>query len=144
MVRRKESAEMINIAEHIPALRSFLENDPRVLAAYLYGSYGTEYQTPLSDVDLAVLLKRDVALPLQEELLLASELAGIAQEDDLNLLILNKAPITIQFRVISTGRPIFVRDKIAVADFVEWVLKIYGDYSIDLREFARDQEAYLK
>ena len=53
MVRHRETGELIDIDDRLDAIREVLQGDTRVLAAYLFGSYGTPDQTPLSDVDLA-------------------------------------------------------------------------------------------
>ncbi|MCL5045328.1 MAG: nucleotidyltransferase domain-containing protein [Actinobacteria bacterium] len=144
MVRQKESGDLINIDEHLGVMRGALAGDSRILAAYIFGSYGTPDQTPLSDVDLAVLFEEGVKVSLDDELALSAALSSIAREDDLNLIILNKAPVDLQFKVISTGRPLFRRDSLRVADFVERVLKLYGDFGVDLAQFNRDYEARLR
>ncbi|MBE0467502.1 MAG: DUF86 domain-containing protein [Candidatus Desulforudis sp.] len=48
---------MINIEGRMPALQWYLAENPDIVAAYLYGSYGTVTQTVLSDVDLGILLR---------------------------------------------------------------------------------------
>ncbi len=144
MVRQKETGDRINIDNHFEALKGALDKDPRILAAYLFGSYGTQQQTPLSDVDLAVLFDRGNKVSLTDELDLSAILTSIVGEDDLNLVILNQVPVDLQFRVISTGRLIYRRDVIRVADFVESVLKRYCDFAIDLAQFNRDYEARLR
>jgi predicted nucleotidyltransferase len=44
----------IDISSKLPDLIAALADMPGLAAVYLYGSYGTPYQTPLSDVDLAL------------------------------------------------------------------------------------------
>jgi len=55
MARLARKPIMINIDKHLPAVREYLGGCPDIAASYIYGSYGTEFQLPLSDVDLAVL-----------------------------------------------------------------------------------------
>ncbi|MGH7589731.1 MAG: nucleotidyltransferase domain-containing protein [Gemmatimonadota bacterium] len=48
---------MIDVSDRLDELASLLENEDDLVAAYLYGSYGTNHQTPLSDVDLALVFR---------------------------------------------------------------------------------------
>lgn len=47
------TGRMIDVSDHMPALVEMLGDEPGLVAVYLYGSYGTSDQTPLSDVDEA-------------------------------------------------------------------------------------------
>ncbi len=48
--------EKININPHIKEIHNdFLQRTDDTAAAFLFGSYGTQYQNPLSDIDIAVL-----------------------------------------------------------------------------------------
>jgi len=59
MVRSKKHPDKADIGPHMGALVRYLESRSDVLAAYLYGSYGTAHQSALSDVDMAVLFYPD-------------------------------------------------------------------------------------
>jgi predicted nucleotidyltransferase len=113
------------------------------LAFYLYGSYGTEHQTPLSDVDFAVLpISKDFCLYREMETL--SELQFIAGNDDINLINLLKVPITLQIRVLETGKLLYCKDDNLLSDFKELVIRYYCDFKPDLRAFYRDYDAGLR
>lgn len=115
-----------------------------VLALYLYGSYGTPYQTALSDVDLAVLPMPKVRWDIQRELEISSDLAEIGRNDDINTVNLRQVPVTLQFKVIETGRLLFCRDQELLADFIAGVILRHADFSIDLAAFYRDYDAALR
>lgn len=115
-----------------------------ILALYLYGSYGTPYQTPLSDVDLAVLPMPGVKWDIRRELEIHSDLAGIGRNDDINLINLHHVPSTLQFRVLGTGRLLHCRNEILLADFVERVILRHADFSLDLASFYRSYDAALR
>ncbi|MCL4517060.1 MAG: hypothetical protein M1379_15965 [Firmicutes bacterium] len=68
----------------------------------------------------------------------------IAEEDDINVLILNDAPVVLQFNAIAAERVLYKRDADKVADFVEIVLTRYGDYQIDMAFFSREHFEGLK
>jgi predicted nucleotidyltransferase len=144
MVRLSRTFNKIDLRGKIPQLIQYFTSKRNILAVYLYGSYGTEYQTPLSDVDLALLFIAGTKITFEEQLNLAGDISDIVQEDDVNLLFLNEVPVTMQFEVLLTGRLIFKRDHDQVCDFVEQVLKRYGDYQIDLREFYREYDESLR
>lgn len=148
MARLEAKPGLIDLRERIPLLLKYFEEKGDILAAYIYGSYGTAEQTPLSDVDIAVLLKRGTEKNFEKQLEISSKVAEIANSDDVNVLVLNDIAVILQFRVIKTGVLLFVRDHTGLADFQELVFKIYADFMPDYLAFARDydqalREAYL-
>ncbi len=144
MVRLGMESGMIDISSRIPALVDYFENNEDILAAYIYGSYGTADQTPLSDVDIAVLLKQQLQDNFNKQLEIYSKVSEITGSDDVNVLVLNNAPIILQFRVIKTGRLLFSRAQDQLADFQEFVCKLYADFMIDYVAFAKDYDFALK
>lgn len=91
----------------IDAAQRLLEDDPRVVAAYLFGSRARGEEQAESDVDLAVLL--DQPPSLAEELRLRAGLTDALGSDAIDLAILNSAPPLLRFEVISAGRRLFAR-----------------------------------
>ncbi len=142
MPRQHLTGKLIDIEDKLPALREYFASQPEIEAAYLYGSYGTPFQTPLSDVDLALLLSKKISF--KRELQISAKISMIAEEDDINVLILNDAPVVLQFNVIAAERVLYKRDADKVADFVEIVLTRYGDYQIDMAFFSREHFEGLK
>lgn len=144
MVRLNRKLEKIDIEDNIPILVEFFKSREEILAVYLYGSYGSEYQTNLSDVDIAVLVSDSVRADLAYQLDLSAQMADIIREEDIDILILNTASIVMQFEVLSTGKMLFERDHELFCDFLERVLKEYGDFQIDLREFYCEYDEALR
>ena len=144
MVRLSAKLEKINIEDKLPGLIRFFSKREEILAAYLYGSYGSEYQTNLSDVDIAILLASSVQADLDYQLDLSAHLADIIREEDIDVLILNRASIVMQFEVLSTGKLLFERDHELVCDFLERVIKEYGDFQIDLMQFYLEYDEALR
>lgn len=143
-MRQKEGQHLININHKMDALVDYFRASRDIEAAYLFGSYGTEHQTPLSDVDLALLVTQGATISLTDELKLGAEITAIAGEEDIDLVILNKVPVTLQHRVLSTGRLIYRKEDSQLPDFIERVLKFHGDYHIDLANFYREYDEHLK
>ena len=144
MRKLSNNGAQIDISERLPALRDALRQVPGLAACYAFGSYGTEWQTPLSDVDLALVLDPHRSPPTPDgELQLIGVVTEALQEDDVSVSILNKAPLAFRFDVLSKGRPLFVFDEIALADFVEATIDRHGDYVIDRDRFAAEFDRAL-
>lgn len=122
--------------------REFFQSRPEVAAVYLFGSFGTEFEQPRSDIDLGVIFGRPVTLA--EELDLDAALSLHVGHDRIDLLNLNNAPIAVQFRALREGLLIYEGDYLKHSDFIEWVLRRYPDYMIKFTAFARDYERALK
>lgn len=125
-------------------LASFASSRPEIAAVLLFGSHGTPWETPLSDVDLAVLFDPGfqadpgVLLALEGALL---EEAGLAEGSVVNL---NAAPVLLQHRVLQEGRLVYLRDPVVLADFAESVFRRHGDFVEDHRRFLADFDGTLR
>ncbi|MBS3943699.1 MAG: nucleotidyltransferase domain-containing protein [Dethiobacter sp.] len=138
---------MLQLDYKIDGLAMLFASMPEVQAVFLFGSYGTVYQTPLSDIDFAVYYNREQTL--QDEAALLNSLTIALDTDQVDLVNLNKAPLVLRFRVINDGRIIFERDPVTTSDFMESVIKYYQDFAITMNKFYRDyddslREAYLR
>lgn len=132
----------LNIEGKLPSLNEFFAALPNVQTVYLFGSYGTEYQTPDSDIDFAILFTGD--MHINQEAMLLNQLSIVLDTDRVDLLNLNKAPIRLQFAAIADGRIIHEKNYIATCDYTERVINLYQDYSITLNKFYKDYDASLR
>ena len=90
------------IKHYIPALllglRRYLESRKDVLFAYLFGSFADGRTTPLSDVDIAVYLGGgDLA---EKRLEILGKVTDILKSDEVDLVILNTAPLLLRMKVL--------------------------------------------
>jgi predicted nucleotidyltransferase len=83
-------------------LRAVLEPRSEVLVAYLFGSVARGTSGPLSDVDVAVLLSDDVD-PWAVQLELMAAVASVIGSSDVDVLVLNRAPVSLAYRVLRDG-----------------------------------------
>ena len=95
-----------DVRQRLPQVVEALDRDQRVVFAYLFGGAAAGKLNPLSDIDVAVYLAgterlAEVKLDLFEKL---SELFGTAEID---LVILNTAPVSLAGRIVQ-GRQILV------------------------------------
>jgi predicted nucleotidyltransferase len=98
-----------------------------VIAAYLFGSQATGSTTPLSDVDVAVILEPTVESPGMIQVTLISDLTAALRRNDVDVVILNNAPPLLRHRATSRGRLIYCRDDAARAKFEAAALRGYVD-----------------
>ncbi len=143
MRKLKTDGRMIRVDDRFDHLRGLFERTDGLVAAYLFGSYGTPRQTPLSDVDLALVFRGGQVPPFDEEMALRSEILDALGEEDVSIVFLDRAPSPFQHEVLSTGRRIYCADEIALADFVEGVLRVYLDFAIDYRAFLAEYDRSL-
>ena len=122
------------------AFRQVFTKHPIALA-YLYGSTARREATPLSDVDLALVVK-DPLLPearLQMELALEVELASIDSRD-YDVRIINDAPLAVKAEVIQTGELLFAQSDAFRVDFEANTRDAFFDF---LRVLRFHREAYF-
>ncbi len=113
---------------NLEKLKPIFEDYPYIAAAYLFGSYATGKISPMSDVDIAVLLKEPY--PKGRELMheisyLSYRIEKVLQAGEVDLIELNKQGLIFQHNVLRTGKLIYDAD----SDFrVKFVTKVISDY----------------
>lgn len=113
------------IAEIADRIRQVVEADQRVRFAYLFGSMSRGDDRPESDVDLAVLTRPRGTL--LDDARLHDELAAALGRDDVDLLVLDEAPLWLQYRVLA-GHVVFSRDEPERIAFRQRVEKEFLDF----------------
>ena len=114
-------------------IRKICEEQQEITALYLHGSFAAGNPTPLSDIDLAVLLDDSIHQNRYLEKALSLEDLFCSQMPDHNfdVRIINHAPILVQGNIITDGRLLFCSDEEKLADFQERVILPYLDFKID-------------
>ena len=92
----------------VARLRQALDSNDNVLLAYLFGSRAKGGSGPLSDYDVAVLLRDDSPSSLAEVLFSVSSALKVS-EDKVDILDLARSPLSLKARVISEGVKIIDR-----------------------------------
>ena len=116
------------------------EDDARVLVAYLFGSRSMNLHTPKSDIDIAVLLSELPGNMLDYYLDLMDRLSRVLG-DEVDLVVMNKAPPFLKYQVVKYGRVLYSRDERARVEFEVKVMKEYLD---SIRRRERYDEALMK
>ena len=88
-----------HIMSRIPDVRKALAEDENVIFAYLFGGLAAGRANPLSDVDIAVYVK-DTGDLADYKLSLFDRLTDALGTTELDLVVLNTAPISITGRIL--------------------------------------------
>ena len=120
---------------------------PGVQGIYLFGSFGTEYERPDSDVDLALLLS-PMEVGKETDLQTSSCRASLVKllRRDVDLVNMRRVSTVFQKEIIVNGRLIYCADRYAVEEFEMLVLSLYQTINEERRgildAFAADGRAY--
>ncbi len=113
-------------------LVAFLATQPDIVATYLFGSMAQGRAAAHSDIDIAVLLSRipnGEILPTgatDRRLALMAAFRRFADRE-VDVVILNQAPIILQNQVLRYGRRLFESDRWARVDYEVRAGQIYAD-----------------
>ena len=75
---------------------------PEVIAVYLFGSYAKDTRKPISDIDIAVILKNPDPQAEAE--------IGSLYSPEIDVVLFHRLPLHIQFEVLKYGKELFSRD----------------------------------
>ena len=141
MNRSEESAPLMDTALyqslHDSADRAFTGSP--VLFAYLFGSVAAGRNRRGSDIDVAVYLEPSVSPDrfLDFRLSLVGRLAAASGLGDIDLLILNEAPLPVLGRAIQERAVFYSRDEPARVRFESRGLREFFDFEIHARPLDR-------
>ena len=110
--------------------RSLVSLDQQISAVILFGSLATNKETPLSDVDLAVLYQTNLSLDeldrLHQQVL--GIITDLLQSDDIDVINLNTAPLSMQYGAIKQSKILLLNNRDAYIDYWEHTVKYYLDF----------------
>ncbi len=141
-----------HISERLPYVETYLSERKDVVFAYLFGSYVTGKVHPLSDVDIAVYLdsletvhsspfpasprcgeasERLVNLDISEKRLeILGHLNEIFKTDEVDLVVLNTAPLTLKMKILQSRRVISDNQPFKRHIFESITTRSYLDFSV--------------
>jgi predicted nucleotidyltransferase len=120
--KRIEAREIL-----LDKLQEVLRAEPRVKFAYAFGSVVAGSAGPLSDIDVAAYLDARADSFSFRTALMERLIRGLGMEN-IDLVVLNNAPATLRYSVISGGR-IVKEDKARRVPFEAATLSEYLDFS---------------
>ncbi len=111
-------------------IASALEARAEVLEAYLFGSHATRRAQLHSDIDIAVYIDErpagGTAYGYSAEL--TAHLMGSLRTNEIDVVVLNRAPPLLYHRILRDGRRILARDLRATTAREGYALSRYCDY----------------
>ncbi|EEG78716.1 type VII toxin-antitoxin system MntA family adenylyltransferase antitoxin [Dethiobacter alkaliphilus] len=119
---------------HVRALSPVLEEYPQIRLGYVFGSYLCRER--FRDVDIAVLLDPEYARESLESDVLGCRIGQALQLGcDVDLKIMNKAPIEFRYTIVRNGSLFFARNERERINFEIQVLDEFLDYRETLSWF---------
>ena len=116
-----------SILKQIPNVENYLKSRKDILFAYLFGSFAKASHGPLSDVDIAVYFDGD---DLSERTIqILGDLIDILKTDDIDLVILNNAPITLRMKILQNKRILADNVPFARQAYESITIRAYLDFS---------------
>ncbi|SHF32456.1 type VII toxin-antitoxin system MntA family adenylyltransferase antitoxin [Caloramator proteoclasticus] len=103
---------------------------------YIFGSYAKGTNTKNSDLDIAILLGEYTPY---DKINLISELAGILNRDDIDVVILNDANSILKFQVIKYGKIVY---KVSEYEKVIFESKTMDEY-MDMEYYRNRQKQVM-
>ena len=119
----------LNIEELLPGAVRYLENQAEVRFAYLFGGLAAGRRGPLSDIDLAVYLS-DGSKPSRIKLKLLDNLINLLGTEEIDLVILNTAPLPLAYRIIKNKKILMDRDPFLRHRYESLIIREYLDFSV--------------
>lgn len=119
----------MSMENEINKIAAELKKIPEVMAIILFGSYTRKKLKPLSDIDIAVMLK-------DTDKKLESEVTGFSS-NIFDVVLFHRLPLYIQFEVFKFGRPLFVKDERYLLQVKNEVLRDYLEMSYLYEKMSR-------
>ena len=118
-----------NIEDLIPKALTYLQSMPDIFFAYLFGSFGRGKPLPLSDVDIAVYLKESTVVQ-ERKMEILGALIDILQTDEIDVVILNNAPLPLRRRILESKRVVVDHEPFRRHHYESLTMREYFDFSI--------------
>ena len=118
-----------DILSRIPDARELLEGEERILFAYLFGGLASDRVTPLSDVDIAVYTLSSSDFN-EYKLELFDKLTEVLGTAELDLIILNTAPLSLTGRILQSKKVLVDKDPHKRYEYESLTLRKFFDFRI--------------
>ena len=119
----------------IKKLKDLFKDYPYIASAYLFGSYVSGRISPMSDVDIAVLLKEP--FPKGRYLIHQMDYLAVKIEEvlkkEVDTVEMNRQGLIFQYNVLRTGKLIYDADPSFRVNYVSRLISAYCDFEPTLR-----------
>ena len=114
-------------------LREVFAAHPAVRAAYVFGSVAADRERDRSDLDLGIVVDPDRWAPTDHKVPLITDCMEAAERDWIDLVVLNDAPLVVQFEVLRPNVLLYARDDFHHGCFFSKVARMYWDFEPHFR-----------
>jgi uncharacterized protein len=127
----------INKTKIIKDLSAALNAHKEMLFAIVHGSF--VYIENFNDIDVAIYVNERLDSVLQYELNLEAELimSGLFPKE-IDIRVINKAPLYFQYNVIKNGNLLFSKNYDKYAEFKELIIRDYFDFQPYYKEYLKE------
>jgi len=118
-----------NILSRIPEVKSVLVQDDNVIFAYIFGGLAEGKVKPLSDIDISVYL-RNIDNLSEYKLRLFDKLTDVLGTGELDIVILNTAPISITGRILQNKQILIDKEPPVRHAYESLTLRKFFDFRV--------------
>jgi len=123
-----------DILQKINSLVDIFINDSNIVFAYLFGGLLKDKPNPLSDVDVAVYVKNIKKLDYLE---LFGRIANVLGTDEIDLVILNTAQLSLTGRVLQNRKVLVDKNPFLRHKYESIILREFFDFTIKERDILK-------
>jgi predicted nucleotidyltransferase len=127
MIKFTKIPNHINL--RIPHAIDYHRSSKDVIFAYLFGSLVKGIPGDLSDIDIAVYLHDNLDIA-EKKVQILGTLNDILETDEIDLVILNTAPVSLQIKIIEKKRILVDKEPFIRHRFESLVMRKYLDFSL--------------
>ena len=106
-------------------------------AAYVFGSVAAGRERERSDLDLGIVVDPDCWEPTDDKVPLITDCMEAAGRDWIDLVVLNGAPLVLQFEAVRPNVLLYARDDFHHGRFFSKVARMYWDFEPHFRRQRR-------
>ena len=132
MIRFKRIPD--DIDQRIGLLAALLMKDSDIVFAYLFGGLLRDRRNPLSDVDLALYLK---SMKRLDPLTLFGKASQVLGTDEIDLVVLNSAPISLAGRILQKREVLIDKDPFLRHRYESRILREFFDFTLKERDILQ-------
>ncbi len=123
-----------DIHQKIDLLTDLFTEDSNIVFAYLFGGLVGDQRKLLSDVDLAIYVKNVKEL---NYLSMFGKISEILCTDEIDLVVLNSAPVSLAGRSLQTRKMLVDKDPFLRHKYESQTLREFFDFTIKEREILK-------
>ena len=132
MIRFKRIPE--DIRKQLDLLADLFMENPNIIFAYLFGGMARGKRRPLSDFDLGIYVRNVKRLDF---LSLFSEISRILGTDEIDLVVLNSAPISLAGRILQKRKLLIDKEPFLRHQYESRILREFFDFAVKEKEILR-------